>query len=1098
MPSCLKIEILGDFRLLRDSQPLMAVATARMQSLLAHLVLHQGASQSRAHVAFLFWPDSSEKQALTNLRHLLHKLRNALPGSDELIQTDHGSLSWNPRALVTLDVADFARALAEAEQALQKSDDAGARHALESAVALYRGELLPSCAEDWIVPQREHLRRDFAGALERLVRVLEDARDYAGALRHAQRLQQLEPTHEATACTLMRLHALAGDRAAALQVYKDCVAVLRRELAVGPGDNLRELHARVLGGEPMPAKAAVGSPSGPRAQELPLRGRHTEWQTLKRTWARASQGHPHLLVILGEAGIGKSRLAEELCMWVERQGGAVARTRSYAAEGRLAFAPAAQWLRSPALRPQLARLDPVWRAEVARILPEEPALARAKPRAPEKAQEGWWRHRLFEGLSRAVLAGRGPLLLLLDDLQWTDQETLEWLRFLLRFAPDARLLVIGTVRIEELNPGHLLHRLLLDLRRDDQSAEIQLGPLSYVEARLVAADVAGRHLSGEEATWLYRETEGNPLFVVEQVRAGLRGLAATAGGQTLAASAAADDPSLPPKVHAVITTRLAQLSPAARELAGVAAVVGRACPFEVLAGVWGRSEDMTVRALEELWQRRILRETGAGVFDFTHDRLRDVAYMEASAPRRRLLHHRAAELLEQRNATNPEPVWAQVAAHFEAAGMPLPALAAYQRAADAAKRVHANEEAIRLFQKALVLLRALPPTSETAGEELGLNTALGACLVASHGYPDPGVWGVYERAIELCRQLGRPTEAPILRALAIASLTSGDLRRSEALGHELLALHAQGRDPIIHVEGHYVLGVSFFWLGRFADARAHLGESLDHYDLRRRDTHISLYAQDPRAICLCRLAWTLWYLGYPEQSQARLDEALALARELRHPNTESYVLSFGAQLCLDMREEPRAAELLETLEKITARHTVVFWEFRQKILTSLQRAASNREMKCIEQAEANMTVFARVGNLVNFSQFLGFKARVYLQCGAIRDGLAAIDEAFALLGRIDERFFNAELHRLRGELLVAQGSAPAEIEACFQQALRLSREQQSKSLELRAAMSLGRLWQAQRKKRQARELVATVYAWFSEGFATADLRDAHALLEQWE
>lgn len=1096
MSSRLQIELLGDFRLIRDGEPLMTVATVRLQSLLAYLALHRDAPQSRAHVAFLFWPDSSEQQALTNLRHLLHKLRSILPESEEFVRVDHGTLSWNPGAPVTLDVAEFARALAEADNASRGSDDSGVRRALESAVSLFRGELLPACTEDWIAPQREQIHRDCAGVLERLIRVLEDARDYATALRHARRLQLLEPTYEATTCTLMRLHVLAGDRAAALQAYKDCVTVLQQELAVGPGKAVRDLHARLLSGEPLPSAAPDSSPVA-SAPEHPLHGRHSEWQTLKNTWTKAARGHPHLLVILGEAGIGKSRLAEELCVWVERQGGAAARTRSYAAEGRLAFAPAAQWLRSPALHPQLASLDPVWRAEVACIVPEL-QVDRAKSRETATGQEDWRRHRMFEALSRAVLAGREPVLLLLDDMQWTDQETLEWLRFLLRFASDARLLVVGTIRTEELAADHPLRRFLLDLRRDDQSTEVQLGPLSAPEAALVAADVAGTALSREDAAWLYRETEGNPLFVVERVRAGLRGHDAIDGVRAPDAPKSASNASLPPKVHAVITTRLAQLSSLARELTVVAAVVGRACPLEELVGVWGRSEDETVRALEELWQRRILRETTAGEYDFTHDKLREVAYAETSAPRRRLLHRRIAEVLEQQNAANPDPAWAQVAAHFEAAGMPLPALAAYRRAAEAAKRVHANEEAVRLFQKALALLQALPPSSERAGQELELSTALGACLVASHGYPAAEVKGIYERAIELCRELGRPTEAPALRALAIASLTNGDLRRAEALGHELLAVHAQGRDPIVYVEGHYVLGVSYFWLGRFADARSHLEESIAHYDPRRCETHFSLYAQDPKAVCLCRLAWTLWYLGFPEQSRAKLDEALALVRELQHPHTESYVLYFGAQLCLDARDEARAAELLEALAQLTARHTHFFWEFRGRILQCFLHAERDGEREHIARAEEHMAMYARVGNLVIFSAFLGFKARAHFQHGAIGDGLVAIDDAFAVLERIDERHYHPELHRLRGELLEAQGSDRAEAEACFQRALQLAREQQSKFSELRAAMSLGRLWQKQRKKKLARELIAGVYAWFTEGFDTPDLRDAHALLDQWK
>lgn len=610
---------------------------------------------------------------------------------------------------------------------------------------------------------------------------------------------------------------------------------------------------------------------------------------------------------------------------------------------------------------------------------------------------------------------------------------------------------------------------------------------------MVAADVAKRPLTGAEAAWLYRETEGNPLFVVESVRAGMKERLCVPAGPSDAASI-----PLPPKVHAVITTRLAQLSADAREVAAAAAVIGRAFTLEVLAAVCGRTEDDTLAALDELWHRRIVREQDPGACDFTHDKLREVTYAEISAPRRRALHRRTAEVLESLHVNDPGAVSAQVAAHFEAAGRPDQAVAGYRRAADAAKRVHANEEAIRLFQKALALIETLPPSADRAAQALDLNTALGVCFVASHGYPDSSVMGIYERAIKLCRQLGRPTQAPILRAHAIASLTTGNSRRAETLGHELLALHASEGDPVARVEGHYVLGVSYFWMGRFTESRSRLEESIDCFDARHRETHLSLYAQDPKAVCLCRLSWTLSFLGWPEQSVARLDQALALARELQHPHTAAYVYCFGAMIRMDLKDYAGAGRLLDELEEVTARHRLFFWENRGKITRCFLRAEKSGDPREFEQAADYMATYASVGNVVNFSQFLGWRCRAHLAQGETARGLAAIDEAFALLGRIDERYYNPELHRLRGELLRREGAGPAVVESYFQQALQLSRDQAAKYAELRAAMSLGRLWYAHRKRRAARALLAGVYAWFTEGFATPDLMEARALLEQWQ
>ena len=224
-----------------------------------------------------------------------------------------------------------------------------------------------------------------------------------------------------------------------------------------------------------------------QAEELPLIGRHQEWERLKAAWREAAGGKAHFVVVMGEAGIGKTRLVEELLGWARRQGLSTSRTRSYAAEGRLAYAPAAEWLREEALHTALSRLSPVWLAEVSRILPE---LRLDHPNLPElePVRESWQRQRLFEALSRAVLASGEPLLIVLDDMQWTDAETLAWLRYLLRFAPEARLLVAGTVRTDEMDAEPALAAFLSDLRRDGVITEITLGPLDAEEDFLLAAD----------------------------------------------------------------------------------------------------------------------------------------------------------------------------------------------------------------------------------------------------------------------------------------------------------------------------------------------------------------------------------------------------------------------------------------------------------------------------------------------------------------------------------------------------------------------------------------------------------------------------------
>lgn len=1095
MPSHLKIQLLGDFSLILDGEPLTSVNTPRLQTLLVFLALRPGVSQIRSKIAFLFWPDSTEKQARTNLRHLLHKLKAALPEADSFIETSGKTLRWNPDASTAVDVLDFKSALEEAETTRRPSNQTVEIAALERAVSLYTGDLLPSSDADWLSEEREDLRDAFAQGSERLVRLLDACRDYSGAIRHTRRLIRHEPSRESWHAILIRLHMANGDRAAGLQAYRDCVRLLERELSVGPSIVLRDLHEHLLGGEVIGDRQKPGPrPGGP---ELAMQGRDCEWSELKKTWVGASRGSAHLTVLVGEAGIGKTRLAEELLDWVENSGERASRTRSYAAEGRLPYAPATQWLRSPALQPNLKRLESVWLAEIARLLPE---LRKELADLPDFShpRESWHQNHLLEALSRAVLARNEPLLLLIDDLQWTDQETLEWLQFLLRHAPEAKLLIVGTIRIEELTSEHPLQRLLLDLERDSQVTQIRIGPLSESETTSIAAEVAGRALSPQETTRLWTATEGNPLYVVESVRAGLRERGPSLLPQTAASmTSGTDSLDLPPKVHAVITIRLAQLSAAARAITGIAAVVGRAFEIEVLVQVCGQSEEALFPILDELWQKRIIQEQGTGVYDFTHDKIREVAYADMIAPRRRMLHRRTAEILEIIHSADLGSVSAQLGAHFEAAGQPGQAIEAYHRAADAARQVYANGEAIRLFGRAVSVLRTLPPTSDRSEMEIVLNSQLVACLVEAHGYPAPAVWGVYERVVELSEELGRPIDPAVLRALAIASLTIGDLTRARSLGEEFLKVCGETRDPMIKVEGEYVLGVTHHWLGNFSQAREHLENALSAYDPTNQAEHINLFAQDPKPVCLVRLAWCLWYLGFPDRAVDTLNRGVTFARSLHHPHTEGYALVFGAQALTDMGRNEQAAILLQSLAELIQDHPMTFWDHRGHVLSHFLAVGERPADECIAGMRQAMASYDQDRSYVCYSHFLCYIARAHLSIGEVESGLDVIQETFDALETNDERDYLAEIHRIRGELLAAGGRPSEDVESAFTEALAVARNQGAKSLELRAAMSLGRFWLSQgtRQKAKAHALVQSVFDWFTEGFDSPDLIAARAFLD---
>ncbi len=787
MISTLHMRLLGGFLLVSGGMTVIRIDIPRLQSLLAYLVLHHNAPQSRSHLAFLLWPDSTETQAHTNLRNLIHKLRQVLPNADSYLRSDRQELQWGLDAPWTLDVLDFERALAQADEAKRAGNKTEMRRALARAAELYQGDLLPNCYDEWVMPERDRLRQAFLKTLDQLIELLEQERDYEGAINAAQRLLRHDPLHEATYRNLMRLYAVMGDRIAALRTYHTCTTVLERELGVEPSRVTRDAYERLMQTEEPPAEQKITHTTLFAA--VPLVGRQHEWAQLQNTWRNAVTGQPHLLVLSGEAGIGKTRLAEELLTWVGRQGIATATAHCYAVGGGLAYAPIAAWLRSDVLRAGLSTLSEIWLSEVARLLPD---LLEEHPHLPHPGPltESWQRQHLFEALARAILSGNRSLLLLLDDMQWCDRETMEWLHYLLRFDEQAPMLLIGTVRTEETEIEHPLEILLKSLRRDGLVTEIALGSLDAAQTAYLAAHLAGHDLDPATVSGLYQETEGNPLFVVETVRA--RAMEQGVAVQQPAESRTAPYGSmLPPTVQAVITARLAQLSPVAREVGSVASVIGRAFTFDVLAKASGSDEDALVRGLDELWQRRIVREQGQNAYDFSHDKLREGAYNALSGARRRMLHRRVAEALEVLHASNLNAVSSQVAAHYEQAGLTQQAITYYQQAGKVALQVYANADAMTSFQRALALLETTSPARSQREISAQLNEQIGDVFYLT-GQSDEAK-KAYQQALARVPEEERIWQARLPRKAA--KILETQRRYEEALDTYSMAESALGEPP---------------------------------------------------------------------------------------------------------------------------------------------------------------------------------------------------------------------------------------------------------------------------------------------------------------
>jgi DNA-binding SARP family transcriptional activator/tetratricopeptide (TPR) repeat protein len=690
MQAILQVNLLGGFQLFYDEKSVELAHSTRLQTLIAYIILHRPAPVVRERLAFIFWPDTSESQARTNLRNLIHQLRQALPFISTYITFDNNILEWRSDTAFRLDIDAFQRCLVVAPGQVQ------AKEGLEEAVGLYKGDLFPACYDDWILPIREELHHAFISALDRLAFLQEEAREYPQALHTARRLVQADPLQPAANQRLMRLYTLVGDRPAALKVYHTYSRLLLEEVGAKPDAQIEELYQRLQSAAKPPLKGrkfSVNDSAKPEGREAsPLVGRAEEWRKLLALWQNAATGKIQVGFITGEAGIGKTRLISELTNWAELQSIPIDTAVCYPAEGNLPYGPVMSWIKA---RP-IPALDKVWLAEIGRLLPE---LLQKVPGLPhlEPLHEAWQRQRLFEALARAVLGRSRAQILVLEDVQWCDRDTLEWLHFLFRFTTNVSLLVLVTMRHGEIALDHPLRAFQTALRAEGYYAEIELHPLPMADSIQLIEQTSRQayhhEIDADTAASIYQHTEGNPLFLVETVR-----LSQTLPENLLAASG---------RIQAVLSRRLDQLSQGTREMTALAATIGREFDLAVLRQASGESDEHLVTVIDELLRYYIIQEISPDTFDFTHDLLRQAALSGLSMAHRRLLHRKVAEAYVHLDQSSLHPRHAEIASHFERAGLAVQAVGHYRLAADAAAEIFANSNAWDYLRRAVELAESV-------------------------------------------------------------------------------------------------------------------------------------------------------------------------------------------------------------------------------------------------------------------------------------------------------------------------------------------------------------------------------------------------------
>jgi DNA-binding SARP family transcriptional activator len=989
----LRARLLGTFDVRLRGEPLAPFESARLESLLAYLLLHRDAAQPRQRLAFVLWPDSTEQQAQTNLRKVLHNLRRALPDADRLIEVAPRMLQW--RAPVWVDVEEFQRALVEGR--------------LEEAVENYTGELLEGRYDEWLLDERERLAGLYLDALERLAHQREHERRWADAIRYAERLVAEDPLREESHRLLIRTCHATGDRARALRAYHVCASTLERELGIEPSPATRRLYAEIV-------DAAPGEPADSTGIS-PFVGRGEEVAELGARWREAASGRAQLVLVTGEPGLGKTRLVDELRA---RTGAVKVEARAYAAEGPMPYGLATAWLRAEAVSVRLPRLETAYLVELARLLPE--LTAHLPP--PEPISEPELRRKLFGAIARALLGVGAPLLLVADDVHWADGQSLRFLHYLIRAAPSARVLVAGTARWEELDDDHPLRGLTTALQGLGRFTEIPLERLDRDETALLAARITGTPLAAGELERLFGDSEGNPLFLVEALQP--------------------DAPVAASQVQAVIAGRLERLSPPASELAGVAAAIGREFTAEVLAAAVGAAEERFVSALDELWRRGIVRAHGPGAYDFTHGRIRDAAYAGLSPPRRRQAHLAIARSLEQSQAAPA----AAVALHYDNAGATADAVRWYERAAEAAQWLHAHGEAVAALEQALTLSEGLPPGRETAQLQLRLLTALPAPRVAVAGYGTDRLAQIHARAQHLSGQLGVELGAPIAWSMALATLVRGEWDSGRELGKRLRTRAEHDDDQVLWVESEYILGIAAYWRGRLAEARRHFEAALARFRPERRRAHVLRYGQDAELVVRLRLAHTLWLLGHDREADRERDLALAEVQDSTHPYSRATTYLWAAIVALDrgdiaeFRRHVQAVGPYETddapgqirLPIELFRGYLDVFEGRQE--TGLERVRRVQEKLVVAPFAPGQP---------------GLATRLLLEGYALAKkpqlGLALADEAFGMGRGAD--LWAAEISRLRAICLAELGGSDQEVRAELERGLAVARRQRARPFEER-------------------------------------------------
>jgi len=836
----------------------------------------------------------------------------------------------------------------------------------------------------------------------------------------------------------------------------------------------------------------------------PFVGRQHEVGMLLDRFEQAKEGEGQVALLSGEPGIGKSRLAHALIERLANEPHTLMRYYCSPYHVNSALHPIIEQLEraaafelddSPERRLDKLEMllrqganDPSAVALVATLL-SIPVGTRYPPLdLPAPRQRELTIAALLDQLSG--LAARQPLLVVLEDSQWLDPTSTELFERVIERIQTLPVLLLITFRPEFAPPWiSYPHMTSLTLNR--------LGRRQCTE--MMAAVAGGKPLPEEILAQIWAKTEGVPLFVEELTKTVLESGLLEDRGDRFELTGPLPPLAIPATLQDSLMARLDRFAPV-KEVAQIGAVIGREFSYRLLAALSPLEETALQEALSHLVGSELVFRRGTipdATYSFKHAFVQDAAYGSLLKSRRRQLHAQVAGPLRERF---PELVASQpeiLAHHCTEAGLTEQAIDYWQVAGDRAVERSANVEAIAHFTQALTLLRALSDSPDRLRREIAVQTALGVPLLAKRGFAAPEVGEAYSRALELCEQVGETTLLPsALQGLSSYYIVRAELQLGRQMAERCLALAQHSNDSALSLGAHHLLGAILGLMGEPSVACDHLHQAITLYDPFAHRAVAFRYGADlgvfDRSLC----AHFLWQAGYPAQALEMAEAALALANEVLHPFSQALALSFAAMLRQFRRETRAAQEIALAAVTLCDERGFSYYQAWSTLISGWTLAEGRQAEEGIARMRCGLEAMQATGARLRRSYYLGLLADAYSKTGKVEQATVHLAEALPLVETSAERWWQAELYRVQGELLLTRtgnGETPARV--CFERALDISRQQKARSLELRAATSLARLWAEQGKPTAAHDLLAPVYGWFTEGFDTADLKEAKALLD---